>query len=63
MSVPVLPFNENLDNDDVSLRHMSQGEQLPENFAQRMINLEMHCEKSDSSPDHINQLMDLYTVS
>ncbi len=36
---------------------------LPRNFAKKVIDLELQCERPDVTRDHINSLMDLYTVS
>jgi len=36
---------------------------LPRNFAKKVIDLEIQCERPDVTRDHVNSLMDLYTVS
>ena len=37
--------------------------QLPKGFAKQVIELEIQCERLDATKDHVNLLMDLYTVS
>lgn len=36
---------------------------LPRNFAKKVIDLEIQCERPDVTKEHVNTLMDLYTVS
>jgi hypothetical protein len=36
---------------------------LPRNFAKKVIDLEIQCDRPDVTRDHINTLMDLYTVN
>ena len=36
---------------------------LPRNFAKKVIDLELQCERPDTTRVHVNDLMDLYTVS
>ncbi len=35
---------------------------LPQGFAQSVIKLEIQCERPDATKDHVNKLVDLYTV-
>ena len=36
-------------------------ESLPEEFAKKLISLEIRCDRPDATKDEINRLMDLYT--
>ncbi len=45
--------------DDFQKRKIS----LPKGFAKQVIELEIQCERPDATKDHVNLLMDLYTVS
>jgi len=36
---------------------------LPTDFAKKLINLEIQVDRPDFTKEHVNQLMDLYTVS
>lgn len=40
-----------------------KSDSLPPNFAKKLISLEIQCERPDATQAHVNQLMDLYTVS
>ena len=35
---------------------------MPADFAKKLINLEIQVERPDFTKEHVNQLMDLYTV-
>ncbi len=36
---------------------------LPQGFAQSVIKLEIQCERPDATKEHVNKLVDLYTVT
>ena len=36
---------------------------LPRNFAKKVIDLELQCERPDVTKDNVNSLMDLYTLA
>lgn len=46
-----------------SANPFAKSEGLPENFAQKLISLEIQCDRPDATKAHLNSLMDLYTMA
>lgn len=43
--------------------NQKENKALPRDFALKIFNLEIQCEKPDATQEHMNELMDLYTMA